>query len=75
MGVVFRARDIRHDRIVAIKVVRPDVAASLGAERLPRWWSSLCSDGFGPEKGYSRIRSSWRSNYNRASACTLALAG
>jgi len=33
MAVVFLARDLRHDRLVAIKVVRPDLAASLGAER------------------------------------------
>lgn len=36
MAVVFLARDIRHDRSVAIKVVRPELAASLGAERFLR---------------------------------------
>ena len=33
MGVVFAARDLRHERIVAIKVFRSEVAQALGAER------------------------------------------
>ncbi len=33
MAVVFRARDIKHDRDVAVKVVRPEMAASLGRDR------------------------------------------
>jgi len=33
MATVFRARDLRHDREVAIKVLRPELAAVLGAER------------------------------------------
>jgi serine/threonine protein kinase/pimeloyl-ACP methyl ester carboxylesterase len=33
MAFVFLARDRRHERAVAIKVVRPDVARELGAER------------------------------------------
>ncbi|MCI0434436.1 MAG: serine/threonine-protein kinase, partial [Gemmatimonadetes bacterium] len=36
MAVVFLADDIRHDRRVAIKVLRPDVASSIGAERFLR---------------------------------------
>jgi eukaryotic-like serine/threonine-protein kinase len=36
MAVVFRARDLRHDRSVAVKVLRPDVAAEVGAERFLR---------------------------------------
>jgi serine/threonine protein kinase len=36
MAVVFLARDLRHDRAVAIKVLRPDVAAEIGAERFLR---------------------------------------
>jgi serine/threonine-protein kinase len=36
MGIVFVAHDIRHDRKVAIKVVRPEIAASLGNERFLR---------------------------------------
>ena len=33
MAVVYLARDTKHDRLVAIKVLDPDVAAALGAER------------------------------------------
>jgi eukaryotic-like serine/threonine-protein kinase len=34
MSVVYRARDLRHDRLVAVKVLRPDVPG--GAERFVR---------------------------------------
>ncbi len=33
MGVVFRARDLKHERTVAIKVLRPDIARYRGPER------------------------------------------
>ncbi|HTR21102.1 MAG TPA: protein kinase, partial [Gemmatimonadales bacterium] len=33
MATVYLARDLRHDRAVAIKVLRPELAATLGAER------------------------------------------
>jgi eukaryotic-like serine/threonine-protein kinase len=33
MATVYLARDLRHDRPVALKVVRPVLAASLGPER------------------------------------------
>jgi eukaryotic-like serine/threonine-protein kinase len=33
MATVYLARDVRHDRMVAIKVLRPELAAILGAER------------------------------------------
>src|SRR5436309_14076610 len=36
MAVVFLARDRRHDRAVAIKVLRQEIAAALGAERSMR---------------------------------------
>ena len=36
MAVVFRARDMQHERDVAIKVLRPDVATAVGAERFLR---------------------------------------
>jgi len=35
-AVVFLATDLRHDRMVAIKVLRPELAASVGAERFLR---------------------------------------
>ncbi len=36
MAIVYRAHDLRHDRPVALKVLRPELAASLGAERFVR---------------------------------------
>ncbi len=36
MAVVFLAHDTRHDRTVAIKVLRPELGASIGAERFLR---------------------------------------
>ena len=33
MATVYVARDVRHDRMVAIKVMHPDLAAVLGAQR------------------------------------------
>jgi serine/threonine-protein kinase len=36
MAFVYLARDIKHDRQVAIKVLKPELAASLGAERFLR---------------------------------------
>ncbi|MGE3841117.1 MAG: protein kinase [Vicinamibacterales bacterium] len=36
MAVVYLARDLRHDRAVAIKALRPDLTAALGTERFAR---------------------------------------
>ncbi|HET7459030.1 MAG TPA: protein kinase [Gemmatimonadaceae bacterium] len=36
MATVYLARDVRHGRLVAVKVMRPELAASLGAERFLR---------------------------------------
>ncbi len=36
MATVYLARDIRHERLVALKVLRPDLGAALGAERFTR---------------------------------------
>lgn len=36
MATVFLARDLKHDREVAIKVLHPDLAATIGAERFER---------------------------------------
>jgi eukaryotic-like serine/threonine-protein kinase len=36
MAVVFLAQDLRHDRWVALKVLRPDLSAAIGAERFLR---------------------------------------
>ncbi len=33
MAIVYLARDIKHDRKVAVKVLRPDLAAVIGAAR------------------------------------------
>src|SRR3989441_847037 len=36
MAIVFLARDLKHDRRVALKVLRPELSAALGAERFHR---------------------------------------
>ena len=36
MATVYLARDLKHGRLVAIKVLRPDVAASVGSDRFLR---------------------------------------
>ena len=36
MATVFLARDLKHERPVAIKVLRPELSASLGADRFLR---------------------------------------
>ncbi len=36
MATVYLARDMKHDRPVALKVLRPELAAVLGAERFLR---------------------------------------
>jgi serine/threonine-protein kinase len=36
MATVYCARDLRHDRLVALKVLRPELAATLGPERFLR---------------------------------------
>jgi serine/threonine-protein kinase len=36
MAMVYLARDLKHDRLVALKVLRPELTASLGAERFLR---------------------------------------
>ena len=36
MATVWLARDLRHDRPVALKVLHPELAASLGPERFQR---------------------------------------
>ncbi|HEX9164358.1 MAG TPA: protein kinase [Gemmatimonadales bacterium] len=36
MAIVYLARDLRHDRLVALKVLRPEISAEIGAERFLR---------------------------------------
>ncbi len=36
MAIVFAAHDLKHDRDVAIKVLRPDISAAVGSERFLR---------------------------------------
>ncbi len=36
MAIVYLARDLRHDRLVALKVLRPELAAALGRDRFLR---------------------------------------
>jgi serine/threonine protein kinase len=37
MATVYLAEDLKHERQVAVKVLDPDLAQSLGAERFLRW--------------------------------------
>ena len=36
MATVYLARDLKHERAVALKVLRPELAAALGSERFLR---------------------------------------
>ena len=36
MATVYLAHDLKHDRSVALKVLRPELASAVGAERFPR---------------------------------------
>ncbi|HEX6434277.1 MAG TPA: protein kinase, partial [Gemmatimonadales bacterium] len=36
MATVYLAQDLRHDRPIAVKVLHPEVAATLGTERFKR---------------------------------------
>ncbi|HSE65335.1 MAG TPA: hypothetical protein VLB12_00015, partial [Gemmatimonadales bacterium] len=36
MGTVFLARDLKHDRPIALKILNPELAAALGPERFLR---------------------------------------
>ena len=36
MATVYLARDLKHDRQVAVKVLRPDLAAAMGVDRFLR---------------------------------------
>ena len=36
MATVYLARDLKHDRQVALKVLRPELAAAMGGDRFPR---------------------------------------
>ena len=36
MATVYLARDLKHDRLVALKVLRPELAATLGPDRFRR---------------------------------------
>ena len=36
MATVYLARDLKHERLVAVKVLRPELAAALGPERFLR---------------------------------------
>ncbi len=36
MSVVFRARDLKHNRTVAIKVLKPELSEQVGADRFHR---------------------------------------
>jgi len=43
MATVYLARDLKHDRAVALKVLRPELAAVIGAERFLREIKTIAS--------------------------------
>ena len=66
MATVYLATDVKHRREVAVKVLKPDLAASLGADRFLRemacrpWALRLVSHPFRwPEPHKSRSQSSY----------------
>ena len=56
MATVYLARDVKHDRLVALKVLAPELAATVGHERFLReiakavpqkygnQWAARCED-------------------------------
>src|SRR6185369_4496655 len=36
MATVYLAQDLKHDRKVALKILRPELAAAMGTDRFPR---------------------------------------
>jgi len=61
MATVYLAHDLKHDRQVAVKVLRPELAAEIGAERLVQETSPprLCHrDDHPPERSMSSGRTS-----------------
>jgi len=41
MATVYLAHDLKHDRLVALKVLHPEIARELGPERIPLLFSSV----------------------------------
>ena len=64
MATVYRARDIKHDRDVALEVLQPDRGAALGAERVLAdsvWRPFTWAQGRPRNNGFSRQpRHCWR---------------
>jgi transposase InsO family protein len=53
MAIVYWAMDLEHQREVAIKVLRPDLAASLGVQRFLR--EIAIAAGLHDDVGYARL--------------------
>ncbi len=47
MATVFLAHDLKHERLVALKVLHPDLAATLGPDRFQREIDTAARDGSG----------------------------
>jgi serine/threonine protein kinase len=62
MALVYLAQDVRHDRRVAIKVLRPELAAIIGAER----FLVLTSGGVDPKD--LNVIFNWQAELEKPSA-------
>jgi serine/threonine protein kinase len=75
MATVYLAHDLRHDRDVAIKVLKPEFAAVLGAERflseIPRGWT-CCAERTRRVDGQGLGARSWPHCKRRGSRSSVA---
>ena len=55
MATVYLAQDLKHDRKVAIKVLRPELAAVIGAERFVREIRTIASAAAPPHPRPHRL--------------------
>jgi serine/threonine protein kinase len=58
MATVYLARDLRHDRDVALKVLRTELAESIGRQRFRRDGTQMRSRALGAASSWTRTRTS-----------------
>ena len=55
MATVYLAQDLKHDRKVAVKVLRPELAAVVGAERVIQYGFGFSRNSVGAVRGAVRV--------------------